>query len=418
MASICLCMIVKNESKIIERLLNSVNGTVDYISILDTGSTDDTKELIDSWCKKNLCKDTVSTEKLYKIHNEEFVNFSVSRTRSYQLAKESFPHVDYFLLLDADFIFINDGLDKSKLNHDSYLIEQRTEAISYYNTRLISNRVNWRCVGVTHEYWEIIATEMINIDYIKRNYALMKSVYDTLLNDNTLTIKEKDRIRKSTPKMKSVSVTSSRDKIQTAYISDIGDGGAKGDKFTRDKRLLIEGLDDPNTSTELKTRYRYYLGQTLKDLGEFKEAIEMFKLRVEDGGWQEEVYYSKYQIGNCYKNLRKQDKALLAYLDAWNYRSSRLEALGQAIEILIEKKHYLHAYILCKQGKMNVRTQDVLFVDHKILDHILDYNLSIICYYVGAKTEGRNICEMLIKRSHTLSSDILSKVTANLKWYL
>ena len=47
---ICLCMIVKNESSVITRLLDSLiregKPVVDFVSILDTGSTDDTESLI------------------------------------------------------------------------------------------------------------------------------------------------------------------------------------------------------------------------------------------------------------------------------------------------------------------------------------------------------------------------------------
>jgi glycosyltransferase involved in cell wall biosynthesis len=43
---IILCMIVKNESKIIERIIKSVLQIVDEISICDTGSTDNTVEII------------------------------------------------------------------------------------------------------------------------------------------------------------------------------------------------------------------------------------------------------------------------------------------------------------------------------------------------------------------------------------
>jgi tetratricopeptide (TPR) repeat protein len=35
-------------------------------------------------------------------------------------------------------------------------------------------------------------------------------------------------------------------------------------------------------------RAHYYLGQSLKDLGKFEEAIEMFMKRIELGGWFEE----------------------------------------------------------------------------------------------------------------------------------
>ena len=50
---LCLTMIVKNESKIIERCLNSIKDIVDCISICDTGSTDNTKTVIEEFMKKH-----------------------------------------------------------------------------------------------------------------------------------------------------------------------------------------------------------------------------------------------------------------------------------------------------------------------------------------------------------------------------
>ena len=44
--TITLCMIVKNESKVIERCLASVLPVIDHWMILDTGSTDGTQEKI------------------------------------------------------------------------------------------------------------------------------------------------------------------------------------------------------------------------------------------------------------------------------------------------------------------------------------------------------------------------------------
>ena len=45
MISISLCMIVKNEAEILARCLDSLVGLMDEIIIVDTGSTDDTKEI-------------------------------------------------------------------------------------------------------------------------------------------------------------------------------------------------------------------------------------------------------------------------------------------------------------------------------------------------------------------------------------
>ena len=45
MISISLCMIVKNEERVLERCLQSLQGLMDEIIIVDTGSTDRTKEI-------------------------------------------------------------------------------------------------------------------------------------------------------------------------------------------------------------------------------------------------------------------------------------------------------------------------------------------------------------------------------------
>ena len=58
---------------------------------------------------------------------------------------------------------------------------------------------------------------------------------------------------------------------------DIGDGGAKTDKFERDVRLLLKGLEDePNND-----RYTFYLANSYHDSGRFGEAINAYKKRIE-----------------------------------------------------------------------------------------------------------------------------------------
>jgi glycosyltransferase involved in cell wall biosynthesis len=52
--SLCLNMIVKNESKIITRLFDSVLSIIDCYCICDTGSTDNTVEIITTYFKKKI----------------------------------------------------------------------------------------------------------------------------------------------------------------------------------------------------------------------------------------------------------------------------------------------------------------------------------------------------------------------------
>ena len=52
MPKLTLSMIVKNESHIILECLNSLYKEIDYWVIVDTGSTDNTKEIITNFFKE------------------------------------------------------------------------------------------------------------------------------------------------------------------------------------------------------------------------------------------------------------------------------------------------------------------------------------------------------------------------------
>ena len=52
MISLSLCMIVKDEEEVIRRCLDSVINIVDAIIIVDTGSTDKTKEIAKEYTRK------------------------------------------------------------------------------------------------------------------------------------------------------------------------------------------------------------------------------------------------------------------------------------------------------------------------------------------------------------------------------
>ena len=49
MVTITLVMIMKNESKILQRCLDSVKSIVDYIIIADTGSTDNSIDIVNNY---------------------------------------------------------------------------------------------------------------------------------------------------------------------------------------------------------------------------------------------------------------------------------------------------------------------------------------------------------------------------------
>jgi glycosyltransferase involved in cell wall biosynthesis len=393
---ICLTMIVKNESNNMIRILDSVKNAIDIVSIVDTGSTDNTEEIIIKWGKDNNIPTTV--------HHEPFKNFSHNRTHSIRVAKQTYPEADYFLLSDADFVWeVNKGgkFDKVLLIDHKYLIEQYNKSLSYWNIRLLSAKVDWECVGVTHEYWNEVKNQT--------GYS--------------------GEIRTS--------------KIKTLVIDDREDGGCKGDKFERDERLLRGGLDDSETPNHLKTRYKFYLAQTMKDMGKHEESIEWYEKRIKDGGWFEEVYYSKYQIGVNHEQLgwhKKQtahligvdnktpeestfiqkwdpkssgpsvlineanehfSKAAISYLSAYNYRKVRAEALYHMVRMYRLLGLNDIAFKFATIGKkIKYPEQDTLFIERSCYDYLFDFEISIVAYYLPEyKDIGRQATADLITRT-------------------
>lgn len=97
MATISLCMIVKNEEAVLQRCLDSVADLMDEIIIVDTGSTDRTKEIASRY-----------TDKLYDFEWTD--DFSAARNYSFSKAG-----MDYIYVADADEVIDRD-------NHRRFLL--------------------------------------------------------------------------------------------------------------------------------------------------------------------------------------------------------------------------------------------------------------------------------------------------------
>ncbi|HDR7795262.1 TPA: glycosyltransferase [Bacillus luti] len=392
---LCLCMIVKNESRIMERCLNATKSIVDFVSICDTGSTDNTPEIIENWCKEHEIPGTV--------HHEPFKNFGYNRSLAISLAQKTYPEADYLLILDADMILeVEPNFDKNSLTEDHYLTLQYDIHIKYWLTRLLKASLPWKSVGVTHEYWDIDRSK------VGANYNTRVSKLDTLV------------------------------------VNDPGDGGSKGDKFERDERLLVQGLNDPETTPDLHIRYLFYLAQTYYHLNQFEDSIKWYKKRVEAGGWDEEVFYSLLRIGFCYEHLanhsankqhevtdadekehvKKQEEqyvalAVLYFQKAWEYRPTRAEPLYQLARLYRLRSQNNIALMYALQGKeVPFPKDDLLFVDYHVYDYLFDYEISISAYYIPHKKHlGARAQKYLEAKKEEIPLHIANMVENNSKFY-
>ena len=333
MPTLTFIAIVKNESKIIERCLDSLKGLVDHVVISDTGSTDNTVELIDRWLLTNNVPG--------KIYNDVWENFGINRTKS---VKNGQAWLDtqvidktnnYFITIDADMTLIIDkNFDKNKLGEkDGWMIRQMNQVITYYNTRLFRSNLPYRSVSVTHEYWSC----------------------DTHSNFG---------------------------KLETLHIQDVGDGGAKADKFTRDIKLLTKGIEDePNND-----RYYFYLAQSYNDFGDYDKSIKYYNKRISMGGWQEEVFISYLRLGEMAMKQGREGDGIFEWIKGYEAVPKRSESLFRIINFYRNNGKNNSAYLFIKQAiGIDYPTDMLLFLEHDIYNYKIIEELSIIGFILKKK---------------------------------
>ena len=363
---ICLNMIVKNENKIITRLFDSVYKIIDSYCICDTGSTDNTIEMIESYFRnKNIPG---------KVVQEPFRDFGYNRTYALQQC-ESMENADYILLMDADMVLrVSDKFDLTKFKNrlsefDLHHIFQGSESFYYKNARIVKNRIGMKYWGVTHEYVQTL--------------------------DGT---------------------TSNTFNIKDIFIMDVGDGGSKVDKFQRDIKLLCSALEQ----TPDNDRYTFYLANSYKDCGQYQNAIDTYKKRVKLGGWIEEIWYSYFAMGRCYKWLGDMDHAITSWLNAFSVFPERIENLYEIIHYYRETGKNELAYIFFKIAdgkKRKSKNFDYLFLEKDVYNYKLDYELSIIGYYHNVDNYDLVRCCMNLMAYHNIEAWIFNNVLSNYKFY-
>jgi tetratricopeptide (TPR) repeat protein len=332
MTSICLCMIVRDEAAVIERCLRSVRGLIQTWVICDTGSSDQTRELIVD------ALDGIPGE----LHQCDWVNFGHNRT---ELMERAYGKADYLLLIDADMTVSYRQVHKSTITADSYLLKHE-ENPEYWIKRLVRGDRRWRFVGATHEY---IATDG----------------------------------------------TDRTEKLDGILIHHHQDGGTRAAKFQRDVALLSKELErNPEDARSV-----FYLAQTYRDLDRREEAIELYRRRASMGGWGEEAFYSRYQVGVLSELAGNHEGALAALLEAWESRPSRAEPLYELAWMLRARGLHHSAHVFARRGIGIPVSDDTLFVHRWVYEWGLLFEYSIAAYWTGRHRAALDACDRLLRIS-------------------
>lgn len=364
---IALLMMMKDEEKRLHVSLESVVGIVDSIVAYDTGSTDNTLQILRDFSDKHKIP--------LRLKEGEFVNYSISRNVSLDFA-DTFDDIDFLLLLDVNdelrggdklLKFVNEHID-TKFN--AFLMCQHWWSGNYdkyFNTRFLRARSNWRYNGSVHEWLEDKNKE--------KGLPVFRMPDDIVL-----------------------------------YQDRTKDGNKSAKRFARDKELLLaDHKKDPS-----EPRALFYLAQTCSCLSQSEEAFYYYKLRSELDGFQEEKFHAYLRSGEYSEKLGHDWHDSLAYYMKAVEHSNRAEPLIRIAQHYNNTKKWLLSFNFAQWAcSLPYPSQAILFVDKYAYEYTRWHILGIVSYYCQKYKEGKFACLKAIEKGLNTELD-----KSNLQFYL
>lgn len=350
-------MIVRNEAHVIRRCLESVRPLVDTWLIVDTGSSDGTQGIV---CEH--FKDIPG-----ELFERPWRDFGHNRSEALALARD---RADYVFVIDADdMLVVPPGFVLPALTLDAYSLPVEDAGATYWRMCVAATRLEWRYVGVLHEY---------------------------------LTCGDDGFSRGNLPELK----------IVRTMEGGRGKGIDRAEKYANDARVLERALaEEPGNA-----RYVFYLAQSYRDCGQLRKSLKTYQRRAAMGGWDEEVWYSLYEVARLSERLGLPSETVVdRYLAAFQFRPQRAEPLVELARFHRERKQFALAYLFALRATGMPKPDDILFLDAATYAWRALDEFAVASYWVCNYQEALRACELLLDNA-SLPYDQLTRVTENLNF--
>lgn len=220
---ISLCMIVKNEEKVLDRCLSSVVNLIDEIIVVDTGSTDNTKE--------------IASKYTHNIYDFEWIN-DFSAARNYAASKAT---GEWILVLDAD-----EYIDEENFNIFVQEIKDDNDTFDAYTAKILNFTGNFG-ESLVQNIHDRVYKNNGEISYYRHIHEQFKSNKDEQL------------------KIKNSSLLI----FHSGYLNKIVNEKSKGQ---RNKELLKKEMNSGS-----KNAFDYFnLGNEYSSIGEYEKALDSY----------------------------------------------------------------------------------------------------------------------------------------------
>jgi len=347
MHKLALSMIVKNEAPNIQRCLESVAPFINYYVICDTGSTDNTKEIIKNFFDSK----GIPGEVL----DHEWKDFGHNRSLAIEACEGK---AQWALMIDADDM-ISGTLPVEKFNDelDGYVVKIQRGEFVWYRAQLFNiGKTKWWYEEPLHEY--AICRQPMNIQKLEGDYA-----WDVRT--------EGCRSRQ--------------------FGNDI-------EKYKNDYEILKKYLaEDPN-----QPRKQFYAAQSAFDSRMYDIAEQEYIKRAELESWSEEVYFSWLRVGMCRAILEKPIEMITdAMMRAYETKPDRAESLYHLSCIYRKYGRPRNAFLVASMGLTIPPPQnDILFVDMANYRWGLLDEVATTAFFVGKYHMGLAACEKLLSEPY------------------
>lgn len=361
-----LSFMCKNEENVIIDMLNSCLPIMDNLVALDTGSTDNTIDVIKNFCYNNGV--------YFEIYQRPFDNFMNSRNalKNYTLEyiNEFYKNYNdniYWFSIDCDDIMIIDkNHNNDNLQSDVYDITIRTNSIIYRKKSIFKIGDDGKWDGIVHE------------DYYTNNKV---------------------------------------DYLDTLSINVRHSGNSWNDINKHLKQALLYENNILNGNNNI--RAYFYTGETYILSNKNDRAFEYFhsltnKFEVNDSN-KEYIFYSYFQMGNIEYNKGNIDNSIDFFLKAHEVDNRRFETINLIINHYLNKKMYHSAFIYSKycidilKGR-NPYPECGLYIYEDLYKYLLYYNHILLCHILN-KIDGIDICmNILIERKNILPDFIIDNL--------
>jgi glycosyltransferase involved in cell wall biosynthesis len=356
-----LTMIVKDEEATLADTLASAKPFIDRWVILDTGSTDGTREVIRSALAG------VPGE----LYEEPFVDFATTRNRALDLAG---PATDFVMWLDADDALVNGAALRAFLEGERGRGEPDREAyylrvvmgISFDSPRVARTDAGWRFRGAVHEI---------------------------------LVHPERQPPAHRVP--------------DARILHQPGEGSVERSRrrWVRDAALLEASVAGDASDT----RSAFYLAMTYLWLDRLDDAEAAFQRRIALRGWGEEIYESKVALARIAAARGAPWSEVSArWLDAHAFAPHRAEPLyAVALHHDTLGEHAL-TFLFARRGdELPLPVKDSLFVDEAVYTWKLADLVGSSAYWLGEYAIGEAAA-----RKAALAQPGDTRLAANLGFYL